>query len=160
MNSPTTPATPGTLVSHREFPFPPAAVFAAFADPARLARWWGPAGFSNLIHEFDLRPDGLWRLTMTAPDGTAFENRWRFLAVAPAARVALRHEDPVHRFTLEMLFTPAANAPSASASVTTTQLIWRMTFESAAELARVHAIIAAANEQNFDRLHAHLHAQP
>ena len=30
-------------------------------DPARIARWWGPAGFTNTIHTFDFRPGGEWR---------------------------------------------------------------------------------------------------
>lgn len=49
-------------------------VFDAFADPARLAQWWVPAGFTNTVTEFDFRPGGAWRLVMRAPDGAEFAN--------------------------------------------------------------------------------------
>ncbi|HEX2643560.1 MAG TPA: SRPBCC domain-containing protein, partial [Thermoanaerobaculia bacterium] len=29
-------------------------VFRAFAEPAHLARWWGPDGFSSTFETFDL----------------------------------------------------------------------------------------------------------
>jgi uncharacterized protein YndB with AHSA1/START domain len=38
-----------TLGSSREIPAAPEEVFAAFS-PDRLARWWGPAGFTNSLH--------------------------------------------------------------------------------------------------------------
>lgn len=31
----------------REIPASPSSVFSAFQDPSRLARWWGPDGFTN-----------------------------------------------------------------------------------------------------------------
>lgn len=39
-------------------------LYNAFANPEHLAKWWGPEGFTNIIHEFDLRPEGKWKLTM------------------------------------------------------------------------------------------------
>ena len=53
-------------------PATPARVFAALCDPQRVARWWGPDGFSNTIHRFDFEPGGSWLLTMHGPDGTDF----------------------------------------------------------------------------------------
>ena len=52
----------------------PGQVYAALGDPARVARWWGPAGFTNTIHTFDFRPGGTWRLTMHGPDGKDYPN--------------------------------------------------------------------------------------
>lgn len=49
-----------------------AAVFAAIQDPQRLARWWGPDGFTNQIDIFEFRPGGRWVFTMVGPDGTAY----------------------------------------------------------------------------------------
>jgi hypothetical protein len=40
-----------------------------------------------------------------------------------------------------------------------TRVSWRMLFESLEEARRVRAIVADANEQNFDRLAAHLGAE-
>lgn len=149
--SPSQPADPGDshreIVSTRDLTVPPADVFGAFSDPRRLARWWGPAGFTNVIHEFDLRPGGRWRLTMTGPDGTAYHNTSRFLTIEPPLEVSFVHEDPVHQFQMTMTF---------AALVAGTRLTWRMRFDSAAEAERVRAFVVAANEQNFDRLAQHL----
>lgn len=137
------------IVSVRTFAAPRARVFEAFRDPAQLAQWWGPQGFTNTIHEFDLRPGGAWRLTMRAPHGAEFANHSTFLEVAPPERIVFQHLEPVHGFRMTMLF---AAAPGG------TTLTWRMLFDSADEAARVRNFVAAANEQNFDRLAAVLQA--
>ena len=139
------------IVSVRRFAAPPERVYAAFADPARLAVWWGPAGFTNTIHQFDLRPGGAWRLTMRGPDGTEYHNQSAFTEVVPLERIAFEHQEPVHRFVMTMTFTGDDGR---------TTLTWRMRFETASELARLGSFIAAANEQNFDRLAAHLAQTP
>ena len=33
------------------------------ANPLHLQNWWGPEGFTNTFHEFDLKPEGRWILT-------------------------------------------------------------------------------------------------
>ena len=135
------------IISTRVFAATPAQVFAAFADPARLALWWGPNGFKNTLHEFDLRVGGKWRLTMHGPDGANYENVSEFLEIVPAARVVYQHLEPVHRFRMTMTFAP--RGPQ-------TELTWTMRFENADEVAKIGKFIVAANEQNFDRLAAHL----
>ena len=49
------------IVSARVFDVPRERIFSAWTDPAHLAHWWGPKGFRNSFHEFDLRPGGNWR---------------------------------------------------------------------------------------------------
>jgi len=39
-------------------------------DAERMARWWGPHGFANLVCEVDARPGGAWRVEQRAPDGS------------------------------------------------------------------------------------------
>jgi uncharacterized protein YndB with AHSA1/START domain len=39
-------------------------------DPKQVAQWWGPAGFTSPRCEVDVRPGGLLRIDMRAPDGT------------------------------------------------------------------------------------------
>ena len=90
------------LVSTRLIPFPREAAFAAFRDPARLAQWWGPAGFTNTIHGFDLRPGGRFHLTMHGPDGANYDNEKEFLEVVEPQRVVFRHFQPMHDFTMAM----------------------------------------------------------
>ena len=131
------------LVSSRTFPFAREALFAAFADPERLARWWGPAGATNEFHEFDLRPGGRWRFTMRMPDGSTFPMDKTFVEVDPPRRVAVRHQQTGHDFTLTMAYVAVPEG---------TRLTWRARFATAEQLAAVEKAFAAANEQNFDRL--------
>jgi len=49
------------VVSARVLDAPRELVFRAFSDPDHLVHWWGPRGFKNTFHEFDLRPGGFWR---------------------------------------------------------------------------------------------------
>jgi uncharacterized protein YndB with AHSA1/START domain len=60
------------LVLTRLFDAPRDLVFQAWTDPARLALWWGPSGFTNPVCEVDLRPGGAIRIDMRGPDGTVY----------------------------------------------------------------------------------------
>lgn len=60
------------LVLTRVLEAPRERVWRAWADPRQLAQWWGPAGFTNPVCEADLRPGGLLRIDMRAPDGTVY----------------------------------------------------------------------------------------
>jgi uncharacterized protein YndB with AHSA1/START domain len=142
---------PGTspereVFTSRHLAAPPEAVWAAWVDPARLARWWGPKGFCSTFHEFDPRPAGRWRFTMHGPDGTDYPNESVFVEVAPAARLVFDHVSG-HAFR----FTATFAAEGAG-----TRLGWRMTFATAAEAAAVATVVTGANEQNLDRLEAEL----
>jgi uncharacterized protein YndB with AHSA1/START domain len=68
-------------------------VFAAFTDPAQVALWWGPAGFTNTVHGMDARAGGVWRFTMHGPDGKDWPNRIDYTEVTPPARLRYRHGD-------------------------------------------------------------------
>lgn len=142
-NPPAESAADRVVATARVLAAPPAAVFAAFANPDRVAQWWGPRGFTNTIEEFDFRPGGSWRLTMHAPDGTECHNRWVFREIEPPTRLVLDHLDSVHRFELAITLVPRGGG---------TRLAWRMTFASAAECARVRPLVTAANEETLDRL--------
>jgi len=141
----------GELVNSRQFSVPPASVFAAFADPAVLAAWWGPTGFTNTFHRFEFRPGGAWRFTMRAPDGAAYEMDHEFLDIVPALRIGLRHHQPGHDFTLSVTFESHGAG---------TRLTWRMRFDDPGEGERLRAFLVPANEQNLDRLAACLGEPP
>ena len=49
-----------TFSTQRLLAAPPSAVFAALAQPERLARWWGPNGFRNAFEVFEFRTGGRW----------------------------------------------------------------------------------------------------
>lgn len=133
------------IVSVRTFDAPPAALYAAFADPARLARWWGPVGFRDTIHAFDFRPGGAWNHTMHGPDGTDYRNESVFVEVVPNERIVFDHLRTMHRFVMTMTYAGAGGR---------TTLTWRMRFDTAEECAKVKAFAGPANQQNFDRLAA------
>jgi uncharacterized protein YndB with AHSA1/START domain len=135
------------IVSTRTFAASRDEVFAAFADPARLARWWGPKGFTTTVHELDLRPGGAWRLTMRAPDGTEYPSESVFVEVARPERIVFRHLTAGHPY--EMLVTMVEEGRG-------TKVTWRMRHATAEECARVRPYVIEGNEQNFDRLAAEL----
>jgi uncharacterized protein YndB with AHSA1/START domain len=135
------------IVNSRVFAAPPQAVFAAFRDPARLAQWWGPRGFTSTIHRFDFRLGGTWRFTMRGPDGTAYEMDKQFTEIVVPERIVLRHFQAGHDFVLTMTFAARGDD---------TELTWAMRFSDPAEAAKVRDFVRQANEENFDRLASHL----
>ncbi len=150
MNSPQ-PTASHAIVTQRRLPYPRERVCGAFTDPVILARWWGPAGFTNTIERFELRPGGAWHLVMRGPDGIEYPNVSEFTTVNPPAVIAFRHVGSVHGFVLTMTFEPDAGQ---------TVLKWSMVFDDPAEAERLRSFIIPANEQNLDRLAAVLAANP
>ena len=101
-----------SLDTRRQLPYPPDAVYAAFAAPERLARWWGPDGFANTFERFDFAPGGAWVFTMHGPDGT--ELRWRQTFADAATADALRAVcEPANEQNLDRLHAElAAGGPA------------------------------------------------
>lgn len=134
------------IISTRHFTQARGQLWAAFADAQRLARWWGPAGFSNTFEVFEFRPGGRWRFTMHGPDGKDYPNRSVFHALEAPARIVMEHENAPH---FELLVTLSDEAGG-------TRLNWRMRFDDVATREALAGLIVPANEQNFDRLQAEL----
>lgn len=143
------PNDSGAIVTTRVLAVAREAVFAACRDPRRLAQWWGPQGFTNEFEICEFQPGGAWRFTMRAPDGAAYAMDHRFLEIMPSERIVVRHLQPGHDFTLTI--TLAAQGER-------TAITWHMRFDDPAEADRVRAFVVPANEQNLDRLAAHLAA--
>jgi uncharacterized protein YndB with AHSA1/START domain len=122
----------------------PAAVFAALSDPARVARWWGPDGFTNTIHRFDFRSGGSWVLTMHGPDGQDFPNESRFARIVPNEAVDIEHLSG-HHFLLSITLHPVDHG---------TRVDWRQTFDTAEHYQPIAEFVAGANQQNLRRLAA------
>ena len=79
------------IVTTRVFDAPRERVFKAWTDPDHLARWWGPQGFTNTFHEFDLRPGGVWRFVMHGPDGADYQNKSVFVEITKPERIVFDH---------------------------------------------------------------------
>lgn len=133
------------IVSTRLFAAPRAAVYGAFTDVHRLARWWGPKGFTNTFVAFDPRTGGAWQLLMHGPDGKDYPVAKEFVEVVPGERVVLQQLGETHRFRMTMTFADEAGG---------TRLTWVMRFEVPEEGEALRAFLADANEANFDRLAA------
>lgn len=122
-------------------------VFAAWTDPYHLQNWWGPSGFTNTFHAFDLRPGGTWRFTMHGPDKGAYENECVFIHIEKPTLLAWnRLTKPLFR----VVATFEEVAPNR------TKIIFRQVFDSAQACKKVKAFAGDKNEENFDRLEAEL----
>lgn len=137
------------IVTARVFPFSREAVFKAWSDPAQLALWWGPQGFTNTFQVFEFRSDGDWRFIMHGPDGANYPNHSVFRVIRAPERIVFDHLS-THWFRVITDFE--AVGPDQ------TRLIFRMQFETVAECERVKVFAVECNEQNFDRLAALLAA--
>ena len=120
-------------------------VFRAFAQAEHLARWWGPAGFTNTFETFDLKPNGIWHFVMHGLDGTDYPNESIFREVEPPRRVVIEHMSEGHHFFLTITFEARGDK---------TLVGWRQVFDTAEHKERIAALVQQANEQNLDRLQA------
>jgi uncharacterized protein YndB with AHSA1/START domain len=76
-------------------------VFGAFSDAERLARWWGPAGFTNTFHTFEFETGGHWIYTMQAPNSGDPENESVFELVEPRKIINRHTSQPLYRLTID-----------------------------------------------------------
>jgi uncharacterized protein YndB with AHSA1/START domain len=132
------------LVFTRLLDAPIGVVFDAWTNPVHLPHWWGPKGFTTTIEEMDVRPGGVWRLTMHGPDGRDYRNRIVFQEVEKPYRLVYRHE-------------PEAGSEPVRAETTVTftndhgktRVVLRMLFPSAAE--RDHVVNTYHAEEGFEQ---------
>ncbi|KAK2620690.1 SRPBCC family protein [Leptospira interrogans] len=122
-------------------------VFKAWTDPQHLRSWWGPNGFTNTFHEFDLKPEGHWRFTMHGPDGTDYANHSVFVEIIKPEKLVFDHISG-HIFRVTATFEEE--------SPNSTKVIFRMLFESLQEFEKAKKYVIEGNEQNFDRLEVEL----
>lgn len=118
-------------------------VYQAFANPEHLKKWWGPEGFTNTIHEFDLRPKGKWILTMHGPEKGNYENSSVFKSVEPLKLISWKRISQPF-FDMEVSFE--------SISDIKTKIAFRMIFETVEAFEKINRFAGPKNEENFDRL--------
>jgi len=121
-------------------------VFAAWRDPQRLKRWFGPNGFTSTFKQFDFRSGGDWKFTFHGPDGKDYENEFVFREVAEPSRIVIEHNSQPH-FLLESLHEDVDGR---------TRITWHQRFDTPEVRDKLASICVPANEQNFDRLEAEL----
>jgi len=122
-------------------------VYHAFANPVHLIKWWGPEGFTNTFHEFDLQPDGKWILTMHGPEKGNYENSSVFKIIEPMKLISWRRvSQPI--FEMEVQFEEI--------SISQTRITFRMVFNTVEECEKIRRYAEPKNEENFDRLEREL----
>jgi len=70
--------------------------YRMLTEPAELATWWGPSGFTMPQAEVDLRVGGGYRFSMQPPDGDLFHLSGEFVEVDPPSRLVytFRWDEP------------------------------------------------------------------
>lgn len=131
----------------RLYDAPVQAVWDAWTDPAQVAQWWGPRGFTLTTHSKDLRPGGNWHYTMHGPDGTDYPNTTKYFEVEECAKLVYDHgghEDRPPMFRVTVLFSKVGSK---------TKMDMTMTLETpeAAEETRKFIKMAGGNS-TWDRL--------
>jgi uncharacterized protein YndB with AHSA1/START domain len=71
----------------RVFRAPVEAVYKAWTERDRLAKWFGPRGTAIVKSELDLRTGGVYLYCMRGTDGKEMWGRWVFLEIATARRL-------------------------------------------------------------------------
>jgi uncharacterized protein YndB with AHSA1/START domain len=80
------------LVITRVFDAPRELVFRAWTDPQHMARWWGPKDFTNRVEKMNVRPGGVWRIIMCAPDGAEYPSQGIYREIVPPERLVFTND--------------------------------------------------------------------
>jgi uncharacterized protein YndB with AHSA1/START domain len=135
----------------RIYDAPVQAVWDAWTDPAQVAQWWGPRGFTITTHSKDLRTGGSWIYTMHGPDGTDWPNSTKYLEVQPLAKLVYDHggnDDRPPLFRVTVLFSEEDGK---------TRMDMTMGLESAEAAAQTRQFIKqAGGNSTWDRLAEYL----
>jgi uncharacterized protein YndB with AHSA1/START domain len=72
-----------TLTIVADYPVPVERLWAAYADPRQLERFWGPVEWPAKFTRHDMKVGGRSEYCMTGPDGTKSAGWFKFLDVQP-----------------------------------------------------------------------------
>lgn len=121
--------------------------YRAWTEPEHLINWWGPKGFTNTFHEFELRPGGKWKLTMHGPEQGHYQNECVFTTITPPYHIAwYRISNPLFRVAVYF----------SKVNEQETKVVFQMIFETAAECNKIRPYAPEKNEENFDKLEIEL----
>jgi uncharacterized protein YndB with AHSA1/START domain len=87
MTNSTQSAAQGELVITRVFDAPREFVWKAWTELERLARWWGPQGFTWVSATLDLRPGGAFHYCMRSPDGHEMWGKFVYREILPPEKL-------------------------------------------------------------------------
>jgi uncharacterized protein YndB with AHSA1/START domain len=81
-----TRTAPDEVTLERTIDAPRALVFSAWTDPAHVAKWWGPGGFTSKVIAWDPRPGRPIRIDMIGPNGVVYPMNGNMVEIAPPER--------------------------------------------------------------------------
>jgi uncharacterized protein YndB with AHSA1/START domain len=67
-----------TLITTKETDTKPEQIWAAWNEPQKIAKWWGPQGFKSTVEEYDLKAGSKFKVVMHGPDGMDYPNVYVF----------------------------------------------------------------------------------
>jgi len=144
------------IVTKRLLNAPRELVFKVWTEPEHIAQWYGPNGFTNTVHEMDVKPGGVWRFMMHGPNGMEFPNKIVYTEVERPERLSFQHssEDEKNPVSFDVIVTFEAQGDK-------TMLTMRSIFPSIEERTRVVKEVGAIEGaiQTIDKLEAYLNAQ-
>lgn len=140
------------ILSRRTINAPRELVFDVWTKPEHIINWWGPNGFTNTIHEMEVKPGGTWRFMMHGPNGMNFPNKIVFTEVLRPERLVYVHTDDTEdgkRFHVVVTFEDDNGK---------TELTMHVEFPSVEERDLVIKEYGAleGNRQTMDKLEAYL----
>jgi uncharacterized protein YndB with AHSA1/START domain len=71
----------------RTFDAPLDRVWQAWTDPERMAKWWGPKGYTSEVVRLDLRPSGICHYRLVSPEGQEMWGRLLYREIVPKERL-------------------------------------------------------------------------
>ena len=158
-NEPPRPAPTPELVFRRTLEAPRDLVWQAWTDPAHLAHWWGPSGYTIPRCELDLQPGGAVHIDMEDPEGHVISSSGTVHEVyAPKRLVFSLHsfEDEAGEPQLEVHYTTTLTAHTGHTTLTLHALVTRAGPGVAASLAQMEV----GWNQSLDRLERRLLGTP
>lgn len=81
-----------TIRLHRVLRAPPERIYRAFLDPAAVAKWLPPHGFTCKVHDLEAKVGGKWRASFTNfSTGNSHSFGGKYLELVPNERI--KHTD-------------------------------------------------------------------
>jgi uncharacterized protein YndB with AHSA1/START domain len=90
-------AVPNTVQLHRVLRSTPDRVYRAFLDPAAMAKWLPPNGFTGTVHQMDARVGGTYKMSFTNfTSGKSHSFGGEYVELVPNERIRYidRFDDP------------------------------------------------------------------
>jgi uncharacterized protein YndB with AHSA1/START domain len=138
------------IVQERLLDAPREKVWRAWTEPDHLKVWWGPNGFTNTIHSYELKVGGVWDFMMHGPDGTDYPNRIVYEEIKKPERLVYTHgesEKDAHFFRSTVTFEDVGGK---------TKLTMRAVFNTREDYDAVKGFAVEGGRQTLGRLAEHL----